>query len=68
MQFASGPPQDPYVNPVREHVPDTGGKIVVDKLHIAKQLRDAVDQVWRSENKVPVRLATTALPAPNMTG
>ena len=43
---------DPYVNSVREHVPDADGKIVFDKFHIAKHLGEAVDHVRRSENKV----------------
>ena len=53
MQFAFGPTQHPYVNSVREHVPDADGKIVFDKFHRAKPLREAVDQVRRSENTVP---------------
>jgi len=36
---------------LREHVPGADGKIVYDKLHIAKHLGDAVDRVRRRENK-----------------
>ncbi len=42
---------DPYVNSVREHVPDAGSKIVFDKFHIAQHRVDAVDRVRRRENK-----------------
>jgi transposase len=43
---------DPYVNSVREHLPEADGKIVFDKFHIAQHLGKAVDQVRRKENKV----------------
>lgn len=42
---------DPYVNSVREHVPDADSKIVFDKFHVAQHLGQAVDQVRRKENK-----------------
>jgi transposase len=42
---------DPYMDSVREHVPEAEGKIVFDKFHIAKHLGHAVDQVRRKENK-----------------
>jgi transposase len=42
---------DPYVNSVREHVPEAGSKIVFDKFHVAQHLGQAVDQVRRKENK-----------------
>jgi len=43
---------DPYVNSVREHLPEADAKIVFDKFHIAKHLATAVDQVRRKENKI----------------
>lgn len=41
----------PYINSVREHVPEADGKIVFDKFHVAKHLGEAVDRVRRKENK-----------------
>ena len=43
---------DPYVDSVREHLPDPEKKIVFDKFHIAKHLGEAVDQVRRKEHRV----------------
>jgi transposase len=42
---------DPYINSVREHVPEADGKIVFDKFHVAQHLGEAVDRVRRQENK-----------------
>lgn len=42
---------DPYIASVREHMPDAGSKIVFDQVHVARRLRNAVDQVRREENK-----------------
>lgn len=42
---------DPYLNSVREHVPEADRKIVFDKFHIAQHLSQAVDRVRRKENK-----------------
>src|SRR5687768_6355445 len=42
---------DPYLNSVREHVPDADNKIVFDKFHVAQHLSQGVDQVRRKENK-----------------
>ena len=42
---------DPYVNSVREHVPEADRKIVFDKFHVAQHLGEAVDQVRRKEHK-----------------
>ena len=42
---------DPYVESVREHLPEAAGKIVFDKFHIAQHLGGAVDQVRRKEHK-----------------
>jgi transposase len=41
---------DPYIESVREHLPEADGKIVFDKFHVAKHLGDAVDKVRRKEN------------------
>lgn len=40
---------DPFVNSIREHVPNA--EIVFDKFHIAKHLGEAVDLVRRRENR-----------------
>jgi transposase len=45
---------DPYINSVRNHLPDADKKIVFDKYHIASHLGDAVDRVRRQERKSPV--------------
>ena len=42
---------DPYVNSVREHLPESANKIVFDKYHIARHLGEAVDRVRRREQK-----------------
>src|SRR5215467_15697297 len=42
---------DPYVDSVREHLPEAEEKIVFDKFHIAKHLGEAVDQVRRKEHR-----------------
>lgn len=42
---------DPYLNSVREHVPEADRKIVFDKFHVAQHLSQSVDQVRRKENK-----------------
>lgn len=42
---------DPYVNSVREHVPEADSKIVFDKFHVAQHLGQGVDLVRRKENK-----------------
>jgi len=42
---------DPYLNSVREHVPEADQKIVFDKFHVAQHLSQGVDQVRRQENK-----------------
>src|SRR5215470_6213691 len=42
---------DPYVDSVREHLPEAEKKIVFDKFHIAKHLGEAVDQVRRQEHR-----------------
>jgi transposase len=42
---------DPYIESVREHVPEADRKIVFDKFHIAKHLGEAVDKVRRKEHK-----------------
>jgi transposase len=41
----------PYAASVREHVPLSGSRIVLDKFHIAQDLARARDQVRREENK-----------------
>lgn len=38
---------DPYVNSIREHVPEADSKIVFDKFHVAQHLSQALDQVRR---------------------
>jgi transposase len=43
--------REPYLNKVKEHVPEAEKKIVFDKFHIAKHLGEAVDRVRRRENK-----------------
>ena len=42
---------DPYIESVREHLPEADGKIVFDKFHVAQHLGDAVDKVRRKKNK-----------------
>ena len=42
---------DPYIDSVREHLPEADRKIVFDKFHVAKHLGDAVDKVRRKEHK-----------------
>jgi transposase len=42
---------DPYVDSVKEHLPEAEKKIVFDKFHIAGHLGEAVDRVRRRENK-----------------
>ena len=44
---------DPFVNSVRNHLPDADQKIVFDKYHIAGHLGEAVDRVRREERKNP---------------
>jgi transposase len=44
---------DPFVNSVKNHLPDADQKIVFDKYHIAGYLGDAVDRVRRQERKDP---------------
>ncbi len=41
----------PYINSVKEYVPDADSKIAFDKFHVAKHLGDAVDKVRRQEHK-----------------
>jgi transposase len=45
---------DPYINSVRNHLPDADKKIVFDKYHIAGHLGAAVDRVRRQERKSPL--------------
>jgi transposase len=42
---------DPYVESVREHLPEADKKIVFDKFHVAQHLGEAVDRVRRREHK-----------------
>jgi transposase len=42
---------DPYVDSVKEHLPEAEKKIVFDKFHIAGHLGEAVDRVRRRENQ-----------------
>lgn len=42
---------DPYLNSVREHLPEADRKIVFDKFHVAQHLSQSLDQVRRKENK-----------------
>jgi transposase len=44
---------DPYINSVRNHLPEADRKIVFDKYHIAGHLGEAVDRVRRQERKDP---------------
>jgi transposase len=41
---------DPHLATLREHLPRAEGKIVIDKFHIAKHRREAVDRVRRREH------------------
>lgn len=42
---------DPYLESVREHLPEAERKIVFDKFHVAKHLGEALDKVRRKEHK-----------------
>jgi transposase len=43
---------EPYINSVRNHLPDADSKIVFDKYHIASHLGNAVDLVRRQERRI----------------
>lgn len=42
---------EPYVQSVREHVPEGEGRIVYDRFHVMGHMSRAVDQVRRRENR-----------------
>ena len=40
-----------FENSIREHVPDAQSKLVFDRFHMMKHMKDAVDQVRKVEHK-----------------
>lgn len=42
---------EPYINSVKEHLPDPEKKIVFDRFHIMKHMGEAVDTVRKSEHR-----------------
>jgi transposase len=42
---------EPYIQAVREKIPDADRKLVFDKYHVASHLGDAVDRVRRAEHR-----------------